>query len=1793
MATTLKQLTQMDIIIKTEDQTAEGTESAGRNLDSITGKAQKTQDALNDTARAGAEVGQSLAEGASRASDGFDKMGATTGASLAALRKNINALRREEASLNTQLDAAMQAGGDTSAITEKLSTVQASIKKTSDEAESFRRQQEASRQAQRAWNGTLGEAYAPMNSYADVMERAQAAQQGLSVGLTGGLNTSVKSFLRMAASAGDEVAGLTLKLTTAEDRLQQMQVQAKTATANGLSQGDADYGVAAQEKYVTTLRDQLSAAQNARRANEDLADSQKKGGTLAKLESYQIGQLTDEAHKFFDQVMAGGSTMQAAFYQVPNMVQVMGGFGASLQRVSSFVFGPAGLVAAGAAGGLALFEMGKYAESEASKLSTLGQQMRATRADAVDMAGTITAASKNLGGQSGWTDESARTAAISIGGTYNFNGTSADIQSIAGMARDVGAVFGSLEDGLKAVKTAMENPSTEIQALYKQHLPGVDQALVEQVKNLQAASRQGDAYALVIGALTSATRGAYDNALTPFQRAMEDLKKSSDPVIDSIKNLSESIGTYLAGGVTNLLNFAQGKYGQGDMQYAPGTAPVSASGNVSGTSLTVNRDHPQMVGLMGINTDYKSKYNPTTLDGNIDEGINRFLNFFRQTGDLNSTLALYGGAKPGSANASAYIQQLGQQVISKLPPVIAGHIDAEAEKLGASPGIANIMKMIAMTESSGKQWQDQTYDHVVAQSGADSHAASAAIIDDQRSIVGGAAALAGGYSAGSWTQSRSEIDAYIQAQQKLQSNQQQGSQAWAETAERITTARIALANTLSPQEQITQGLKDQGASLNSQTGYWRNMAEVVAQFGQQSRGTGVDQTALAGALAAKQQQLAAAYNDGTVAVQRQVQSQQAIAAVAGSSAQAIQHATNYQQAYNEAWEDFDPNSQQFADAVKQRTAALDSLADAQRRAQQIQQNAGLQDNLSLLQAETGSIGMNAEARQVMLARMQAEIQMHRQYGEILPQEAQDYVSLTTQVAQASAEYERQQQVLEDVTGSMSGMFDQLSNGLTQGFVQGTSAGISYKNMLKGMETQIASRLIKFALINPMLNSIDGKSRTTLSDIATMLNGSGASSAAGASFLPQMAQSIGQDSTSAGGSGVAQAVSNSGWAPAEMQVMAGNSGSGYSGSSASSAISLLPQMAQLFGNNTSSSTGADLAQAVSGSGWAPTETQAVGSLSGSGGGTYGSGVNGSSAAGGFGSISDMFSGTGGLMSSGGMQAAGTLGGAASMAGGVLGGVTAGYSVGKMASNLTGGGKGGKIGAAVGSGIGTVVGTVFGGPIGGMIGGVVLGTVGGIIGGLFNKSHWSYDAVTGANGQLVAGANRSKHSSDDITAGLNTDLGSINAAYSDAGISVVDGDYGQVGHYHKGKKRSVTTLQDLLPNIKLHSDDATENLALQQLMPKSFDSVDSYTQAIQSIKQMSDTLNALHVGVRKFDDQTHLTVSHITGYTGDLGKVLSGFDGKTISISGLESLISSYKSLLDITNAGSQSIVSQVEDLREKYQQAADQAKLYGLDYQVILDKGAAIAAMTIANETTKLSQSDQSVTARYLVATGDQEGADLLNQQVSAAQGIQSLQDEWRSYLGDSYADNVTYQQQLSNLEKTQAAERLHIQQSYAEKAAEEQAKYLSQAQSSVSGVFSNMSEYVRGLGVSDASPLSVQDQYRSANDNFSVDYQAALGGDYNALSRLQSESQTVLSVDQKWLGSGTDYASAYQDMLTKLQAVANLGADTFTANLAKQLSAQQVDATLQVRQVVEDLKTALVNELRQTARSQSISKKAA
>lgn len=204
----------------------------------------------------------------------------------------------------------------------------------------------------------------------------------------------------------------------------------------------------------------------------------------------------------------------------------------------------------------------------------------------------------------------------------------------------------------------------------------------------------------------------------------------------------------------------------------------------------------------------------------------------------------------------------------------------------------------------------------------------------------------------------------------------------------------------------------------------------------------------------------------------------------------------------------------------------------------------------------------------------------------------------------------------------------------------------------------------------------------------------------------------------------------------------------------------------------------------------------------------------------------------------------------------------------------------------------------------------------------------------------------------------------------------------------------------------------------------------------------------------------------------------------------------------------------------------------------------------------LAESAQSVKVRYLTATGDDQGAALMGFDLSATQQKRQLADSWRDFLGEAYAGNLTYLQQATDLEKTLGAERLAIQKQYADKAAsaaEEQARQAhDQAASSVASVIGSLVDFTRGLSTSSASPLSAEAQYRAANDNYESTIAAARGGDFDALSRVQGDAQTLLTTGQAVYGSGTEYARLYEQVMSAMREIGTRSPEALTQAVLNQ-----------------------------------------
>lgn len=1598
------QVNEIDITVN--DKTAEGAASAGVHLDAVQDKAEAATDALTGMGEAGAKAAQGVADSARGAANATDGLAASTTASLSSMRKAYSALKSEAAALQEQLDKVGSAGGDTSGITAELSKTQTEMSRLQDSMTALKQKTAASTEAQLAWNGQLNQANAPVIGLATATAKATGGVEGLTSALQAGTNSGLKNFLQMWAAAGDEIPRLTLKLMTAQDRLQQIKVQSLSAGEYGVSSQDAQAAVGAQQAIVDTLMEQITVAREARNAVDELTVSQTRNASTAKLEGYQVGILMDEAHKFFDMVLAGGNPLQAAFYEVPNAVQVMGGFGETLQRVSGFLSGPGGIAAAAALAGAAIYKVGAYAESEQEQLAQLSQHLRATRADYADMAQQAEESARALKSNSDLSLDDSRTVVQTIVAVPSVD--SSQIDRLTSDARDLAAVMGNtVPEAAKTMAAAIKDPAKAAQDFAQSGMPGFNAGFVLMVQHMQQAGNEAGALRSVLDKLEQGIKGAADQGLTPFQQAWKRLGDDMNGTGDAIRETVQGIGNFFVAMGTTALNVVD-EVIHGFQKLPDELASV-------GSSL--------WGGLKSVGS---------YLEGGVESGLNA-------VGASNMANLMHQG-NTASPTFSAPVADTSSGAAAAASAVAAAQDKQKAATISATAALADQRKNIDALVSSDDSW-------------------SGRVTDQQRKIEGLKTQIA-----------------------SLKSIGQQGyGSGYAETLQNLTgqlqAANVALAGMRGPFADLIEQQDRAAQSASALTGYDKAMVEASQQADDAARSlsggmASAAEKALVQSAAART--LANEYQTGTDVMQRNTALQRQVSDAWLQGGQAATEATAYVQAYTEALDHYKEGTPALVAAVQQRKAALLDAAHVASDSSLNQQTLTNNDQLAVLQAQTASIGKNDDARQLMVAHMQAEQQVLRGGTSLTDESAQAYLKSADAVSEATIAYQHQQQVLDDVTGSLSDMADQLSDGITQGFLQGTSSGMSFKSTLQGVETQIASLIVRMTMINPLLNSIDGKSRSTLSDVFSLLSSTGAGSSGGSSV------------------------------------------ESFSGSG----IELSPGEAQSFKNSLSGGGISGIASAASDAG-------SIGSSSSG--------------------LSNLFSGKAadgsGIFSS--------FGSALSSIGSYMGIAGAAVGVGTMAYSL--------------------------------------------LKGLFSKTHYVWDNVSAQDGHLYISGQNAHRATNYVTGELNPQLSAINKLIDMNNVEFEDGYLGNVGYYHHGKHYSSSSLSDIITNGKLTSSDANMAEALKDLMPSSVSSISEWEQDVESIKSIADAMDAMKVSIRTFDDSTHVTVDHFNGYTGDMATALSTLDGKTLSTSDLQSQFEAIEEfvgttmpgLLRVTAAGSESLMDQVDDLKKKYQDAATTAQSYGLDAQALLDKGNAIAAKMIADENTSLAQSDLSVQARYMAATGDQEDADLLNQQVSGDQAIAQLQESWRSYLGDTYADNATYQQQMTDLEKTLAAERLEIQQQYAGDSLDQLKQYNSSALQSVTSVFSSLNSYVQDLETSDASPLSVQDQYGAANDNLTSDYQKAMGGDYDALSRVQSDAQTYLSLAQQWDGSGTAYADNFQKVLTMLQSLGNLGADTFTASLAKTLFQQNTDATLQVKTAIQNMQTAITAELRQFTRVQA------
>lgn len=179
-----------------------------------------------------------------------------------------------------------------------------------------------------------------------------------------------------------------------------------------------------------------------------------------------------------------------------------------------------------------------------------------------------------------------------------------------------------------------------------------------------------------------------------------------------------------------------------------------------------------------------------------------------------------------------------------------------------------------------------------------------------------------------------------------------------------------------------------------------------------------------------------------------------------------------------------------ANAVERLTGLYQDEALAQASVKAAQDALGFQDQLDMLAKETDLLGETNGLRDHELAVLRERQKLLKDGVPLSSEAAQAALLYAGRVADATTALQHQQQVMNDITGMATQVFDQVGNAIANAFTSGAGHAVNFANVARAALASVVQEIAKLALINPVLNSVLGGSRTSLGDVAGMLGSGG-------------------------------------------------------------------------------------------------------------------------------------------------------------------------------------------------------------------------------------------------------------------------------------------------------------------------------------------------------------------------------------------------------------------------------------------------------------------------------------------------------------------------------------------------------------------------------------------------------------------------------------------------------------------------------------------------------------------------------
>lgn len=959
-----------------------------------------------------------------------------------------------------------------------------------------------------------------------------------------------------AGTAAEQAAARMVAMGTATDRATQAQAAFNAATGvqksgRSYEQAAADiatYGVEmdklrakydplfrVSKDYETALGDidkaqkvgaisSAAAASATGRVNDAFAQ----GKNVYSAATGTLNEATEGHHKFSlatagslrELLVLGHEMSQGNFSRFGGSLFVLaersGGLVPIFQTITSTVTSMSGIFGIFSVAAIAAFAAVEVvANSQQGKLADLRSALRATQDDYVNMANVSEATAQRVAASSNISVKAANEASKTLLSSKYFSGTSDDLERLIRDSADLGRVLGGdATAGAKKLSEGMSDTLKTAQSLAANGMRTLNASTLEQIEAFQTAGDRSKAFAVLLGAVEAATKGAAQD-VSPLAKAWEELEQRFTSSSTKGHSFSEWLANDLANAVkgitegilllknamqglndlqTNLQNGARGLAGLGPMQTGQPSQPSGRGGSgaapdgyaairdqvahdlgIDAEAMRRVQQHEGMyangqwqnsstgaVGPMqlmpGTFAQMQKKYG---FSGSInDDTANTYAGGYYLKEGLKASHGDLGSAYVGYHDGNGILQRGSTARPSQAALETANKITDGYNGTAITPGILNDYKAL------NGEMRDLAKNSI---------SIKGTRLDEEIEKTGKAMAAeaASGGTTSAMYRGLEEHQRTLTAERYKNVDAQTAATRAEQSALAASAGLIAgeqgLNAELEKRRQIalTTGspfgpVQEQQATLD----YLAKQSQALERVSYQMGKTQNDNA-----------QMAAAYNKGN---------------------EAVLNATASQKAWTEAEKLFPASVAQQAEAVGALTKAYRDQARTAAEAATAQQNAGSRDNLALIAGETQSIGMNSDARDKLIATMKAEQEMHRRFGDVLPQEAQDYINLAASTVEAQNRLTQVQNSFTDFQNIGVNAFNSVGDAIVQALTQGTNKTINFGDVFKGVLASIIKQLMQLAVINPVLNSLFGGTRGTLDSVMGAVGAGGAASLGGAS-----------------------------------------------------------------------------------------------------------------------------------------------------------------------------------------------------------------------------------------------------------------------------------------------------------------------------------------------------------------------------------------------------------------------------------------------------------------------------------------------------------------------------------------------------------------------------------------------------------------------------------------------------------------------------------------------------------------------